>query len=72
LFFQGLRRTLAVPRSVPGLVSRRLLVMDFLEGDQITRLGHRTRHLSAGCPASLSSVADPYNDQQPLQPAARS
>lgn len=43
---QGLRKTLEVPRSVGGLVTKRLLVMNFIEGDQITRLAHRTRGLS--------------------------
>ena len=31
---QGLRRTLEIPRSVPGLVTERLLVMSFLGGEQ--------------------------------------
>lgn len=35
-----------MPRSVPGLVTQRLLVMDFLDGTPITRLGQRTQHLS--------------------------
>lgn len=43
---QGLRRTLEIPRSVAGLVTKRLLVMNFIDGDQITRLAHRTRGLS--------------------------
>ncbi|BDA44687.1 probable AarF domain-containing protein kinase 1 [Coccomyxa sp. Obi] len=43
---KGLRKTLEVPRSVGGLVTKRLLVMNFIEGDQITRLAHRTRGLS--------------------------
>lgn len=30
--------TVAVPQSIPGLVTKRLLVMTFLEGEQITRL----------------------------------
>ena len=34
LVHQGLRRTLEVPRSVPGLVTERLLVMSFLGGEQ--------------------------------------
>lgn len=44
---QRLSRTLEVPRSVPGLVTKGLLVMNFIEGDQITRLGERTKGLSA-------------------------
>lgn len=30
--------TVAVPQSIPGLVTKQLLVMTFLEGEQITRL----------------------------------
>lgn len=30
--------TVAVPQSVPGLVTKQLLVMTFLEGEQITRI----------------------------------
>ena len=52
-----------MPRSVPGLVTRRLLVMDFLEGDQITRLAHRTRHLSH----RSASLALAHNPAQPFQ-----
>lgn len=44
---QSLARTVEVPRSVPGLATQRLLVMSFVEGDQITRLEHRTTDLSA-------------------------
>ena len=43
---QSLARTVEVPRSVPGLATQRLLVMNFVEGDQITRLEHRTKDLS--------------------------
>ncbi|EIE21462.1 ABC1-domain-containing protein [Coccomyxa subellipsoidea C-169] len=43
---KGLRKRLEIPRSVPGLVTKRLLVMNFIDGDQITRLAHRTRGLS--------------------------
>lgn len=44
---QSLARTVEVPRSVPGLATQRLLVMNFVEGDQINRLEHRTKDLSA-------------------------
>lgn len=44
---QGLSRTVEIPRSVPGLATGRLLVMTFVDGDQITRLEHRTKNLSA-------------------------
>lgn len=30
--------TIAVPQSIPGLVTKDILVMTFLEGEQITRL----------------------------------
>ncbi|KAK9908263.1 hypothetical protein WJX75_005060 [Coccomyxa subellipsoidea] len=43
---KGLRKRLEIPRSLPGLVTKRLLVMNFIEGDQITRLAHRTQGLS--------------------------
>lgn len=38
-----------IPRSVPGLVTKQLLVMSYVEGIQITRLGQqpRARALSA-------------------------
>lgn len=35
---QGMKSTVAVPESIPGLVSKELLVMTFMEGEQITRL----------------------------------
>ena len=35
---QSIRGEVEVPRSVPGLVTPRLLVMGFVEGEQITRL----------------------------------
>ena len=46
---QGLSKTVEIPRSVPGLATERLLVMNFVDGDQITRLEHRTKNLSARC-----------------------
>ena len=50
-FLQSLARTVEIPRSMPDLTTERLLVMSFVEGDQITRLEHRTKDLSArfGC-----------------------
>jgi hypothetical protein len=36
--WQGVMRNIRVPRSIPSLVTRRLLVMTFLPGDPITRL----------------------------------
>ncbi|KAK9826471.1 hypothetical protein WJX81_002686 [Elliptochloris bilobata] len=44
---RGLRRTVEIPRSVPGLVTERLLVMTFLGGEQITRLKQHVAGLSA-------------------------
>ena len=35
---QGMRKQVEVPRSIPGLVTERMLTMTFLEGTQITRL----------------------------------
>ena len=45
--------TVAVPQSIPGLVTKRLLVMTFLEGEQITRLkvNSTVLCLSELCPA---------------------
>lgn len=37
-FMQGMKSTIAVPQSIPGLVTKDLLVMTFIEGEQITRL----------------------------------
>jgi hypothetical protein len=55
----GLAAVVAVPRSVPGLVTMRLLTVGFVEGDQIERLEVRkglsfkhTCHHSAGAIAS--------------------
>ncbi len=43
---KGISKKIEIPRSVPGLVTRRLLVMNFLDGLQITRLGDKTKNLS--------------------------
>lgn len=43
---KGISKKIEIPRSVPGLVTRRLLVMNFLDGVQITRLGDKTKNLS--------------------------
>lgn len=37
---QPLRSRVVVPRPVPGLVTRRLLAMDFLDGVPVRRKGH--------------------------------
>ena len=43
---KGLSEKIEIPRSVPGLVTRQLLVMNFLDGTQITRLGDKVKKLS--------------------------
>ncbi|KAL0020648.1 hypothetical protein WJX79_000580 [Trebouxia sp. C0005] len=43
---KGISKKIEIPCSVPGLVTRRLLVMNFLDGLQITRLGDKTKKLS--------------------------
>lgn len=43
---QSLRGEVEVPKSVSGLVTRRLLVMSFIDGEQITRLKSRVAGLS--------------------------
>ena len=35
---QVMKSAVAVPQSIPGLVTKDVLVMTFLEGEQITRL----------------------------------
>ena len=42
-----IRSRVVIPRSVPGLVTRRMLVMEFLEGVPLTQLGSRVSGLSA-------------------------
>jgi len=37
---KGIQRRVKIPRSVPGLVTKRMLVMDYLDGVQVTRLGN--------------------------------
>ncbi|PRW59732.1 putative aarF domain-containing kinase 1 [Chlorella sorokiniana] len=44
--FEKLNHRIEVPRSVPSLVTDRLLVMNFLEGVPITRLERHTQNLS--------------------------
>lgn len=40
---QGSCKGVVVPRSIPGLVTRRMLVMEFLDGTQITRLASKMK-----------------------------
>jgi predicted unusual protein kinase regulating ubiquinone biosynthesis (AarF/ABC1/UbiB family) len=58
-----MRRRLAVPRSVAGLVTRRMLVMDFLDGIPLTRLAERAGGGAAARAASgrvLGALAEAY------------
>ena len=62
---QNLEKEVEIPRSVPGLVTRRLLVMNFLDGEQITRLKARVRGMSEAMRRRaqtliLHRVADAY------------
>jgi predicted unusual protein kinase regulating ubiquinone biosynthesis (AarF/ABC1/UbiB family) len=43
---QELENEVEIPRSVPGLVTRRVLVMNYLQGEQITRLKRRVEGMS--------------------------
>jgi len=43
---QELEGEVEIPRSVPGLVTRRVLVMNYLQGEQITRLKRRVEGMS--------------------------
>ena len=62
-YLQSLARTVEIPRSMPELTTERLLVMSFVEGDQITRLEHRTKDLSArfGCFCSYQCTSAARN-----------
>eukprot|EP00887_Chlorella_sp_A99_P006757 scaffold3.g6757.t1 len=51
--FQKLNHRIEVPRSVPGMVTDRLLVMNFLEGVPITRLERHTQNSARPAPAPL-------------------
>ena len=44
---QGVGSRIQIPASVPGLTTRRLLVMSYMDGLQISRLGDRMDKLSA-------------------------
>ena len=46
---QGMRKQVEVPRSIPGLVTQRMLTMTFLEGTQITRLRNKVCLLRMQC-----------------------
>lgn len=65
---KGLSKKVEIPRSVPGMVTRRLLVMNFLDGVQITRLGDKTKKLSkrkraAAVERIIHRVAEAYGRQ---------
>ncbi len=40
---QDIRSRVEIPRSVPGFVTKQLLVMNYVEGVQITRMGEQSR-----------------------------
>lgn len=65
LNLQGLEKEVEIPRSVHGLVTKRLLVMNYLNGEQITRLKSRVQGMSASMQRRarqriLSRIADAY------------
>ena len=65
---KGLSKKIEIPRSVPGLVTRQLLVMNFLDGTQITRLGDKVKNLSKkkrklAMDRILNRVAEAYGRQ---------
>jgi aarF domain-containing kinase len=41
-----IHRRVIIPRSVPGLVTKRMLIMDYLDGVPLTQLASRTANLS--------------------------
>lgn len=43
---KSLRKIIEVPKSIPGLVTRRVLVMTFVEGIPLRDLGENTKNLS--------------------------
>ena len=49
-----------IPRSVRGLVTRRVLVMNYLNGEQITRLKSRVEGMSPGVRFLCFSQAAKY------------
>jgi hypothetical protein len=62
---QGVGNRIMVPSSVPGLTTQRLLVMSYIDGLQITRLGDRIEKLSPlqrrlGIKRILSTVSEAY------------
>ncbi len=64
---QGLRKQVEIPRSVPGLVTDRLLVMNYLDGEQITRLKSRVQGMSPSVQRKarqriLHRIADAYGE----------
>lgn len=43
---RGIRRRVVVPTSVPGLVTREVLVMDYIDGMPLSKLGSVTTDMS--------------------------
>lgn len=42
---KAMRGRVVVPRSIPGLVTKRVLVMDYLRGVPLTKLGSRMKNI---------------------------
>lgn len=55
---QVMKSTVAVPQSIPGLVTKGILVMTFLEGEQITRLKVESTLLHLFQLSSVACFAD--------------
>lgn len=51
---RSMRGRVVVPRSIPGLVTKRVIVMDYLPGLPISQLASRTAHLPAHVKAAAS------------------
>ncbi|KAL3146246.1 hypothetical protein ABBQ32_002949 [Trebouxia sp. C0010 RCD-2024] len=67
-----MKSTVAVPQSIPGLVTKGILVMTFLEGEQITRLKEHTAGLSVfektqAAQLILSRICEAYGRMLLLQ-----
>ena len=61
---QGMRKQVEVPRSIPGLVTKRMLTMTFCEGTQITRLRGKVHSpLLAEALVSYAKKSDTQNLQ---------
>ena len=52
---KSMRGRVVVPCSIPGLVTKRVMVMDYLPGLPISQLASRTAHLPARVKAAASN-----------------